>query len=76
MLLGAGRATKDDIIDFDAGITLVKKTGDRVEEGDVLALLHTSDESKVRAAEEAFLAAYTFSAEEPERIPLVYKILN
>ncbi len=76
MLLGAGRATKEDTIDFDAGITLIKKTGDRVEKGDVLALLHTSDEGRIRAAEEAFLNAYTFSEEEPEKIPLVYKILN
>jgi len=76
MLLGAGRATKDDVLDFDAGIVLVKKTGDRVNKGDTLALLYTSAEEKMRAAEEQCLSAYVISPEAPEKVPLVYKILN
>ena len=34
MLLGAGRATKDDIIDLAVGLVLNKKVGDKVEEGE------------------------------------------
>lgn len=41
MLLGAGRATKEDIIDPAVGIELVVKVGDAVEKGDVLAWLHS-----------------------------------
>lgn len=39
-LLGAGRQTKEDVIDFAAGVVLKKKTGERVEAGEVLAVLH------------------------------------
>jgi len=42
MLLGAGRETKDSKIDFNAGIILHKKIGDKVESGDVLATIHTN----------------------------------
>lgn len=40
MMLGAGRAKKEDVIDHAAGITLLKKVGDQVELGDTIALLH------------------------------------
>ena len=42
--LGAQRATKDDLIDLAAGLTLKKKVGDEVKEGDLLAILHTNKE--------------------------------
>lgn len=42
MKLGAGRATKDDVIDYTAGIVLNKKIGDVVQEGDTLAVIHTN----------------------------------
>jgi pyrimidine-nucleoside phosphorylase len=43
-LLGAGRLTKDDVIDFNAGIVLNKKIGDQVKPGDVLATLYTNQQ--------------------------------
>jgi pyrimidine-nucleoside phosphorylase len=41
--LGAGRERSEDVIDPGVGITLHKKVGDRVEEGDVLATVHFSN---------------------------------
>lgn len=41
MLLGAGRQQKDDQIDLAAGITLRKKTGDAVREGESLCVMHS-----------------------------------
>ena len=45
MLLGAGRKTKEDNIDFAAGITLNKKVGEKVCVGDTLCTLHTNLEN-------------------------------
>ncbi|UWV84384.1 pyrimidine-nucleoside phosphorylase [Mycoplasmopsis felis] len=42
MKLGAGRKTKEDSIDFEAGITINKKTNEKVEKGDVLFTLYSS----------------------------------
>lgn len=55
---GAGRATKEDVIDLSAGIYLNKKVGDKVEKGEVLATFYGNDANKVLAglqtAREAF----------------------
>ncbi|MCI1857581.1 MAG: pyrimidine-nucleoside phosphorylase [Sporolactobacillus sp.] len=40
MMLGAGRATKEDQIDFAVGIVLHKKVGDRIERGESLATIY------------------------------------
>ena len=76
MVLGAGRATKEEEIDFSAGIRLMKKTGDAVKKGDVLAVLHTSDEEKRQAGEERLLTALTVAAEAPLKRPLVAEIIR
>lgn len=46
LMLGAGRNKKDDNIDKGAGIVLLKKTGDKVKKGDIVARLYSSDENK------------------------------
>ena len=43
--LGAGRMTKDDVIDLGAGIRFMKKRGDPVRYGDVLCKLYVGKES-------------------------------
>ncbi|WP_017547728.1 pyrimidine-nucleoside phosphorylase [Salinicoccus carnicancri] len=44
-MLGAGRQTKDDVIDLAVGLMLEKKVGDRVEEGETLAVIHSNREN-------------------------------
>ena len=75
-LLGAGRMKKDDPIDYAAGIVLEKKTGDHVEAGDVLAWLHTNDESRLSGAEALYREALTWGEAKPERQPLIYGIVR
>ncbi len=65
VVLGAGRATLDDVIDPAVGITLLKKWGDPVAAGDELCRLHLR-ESRGRAEAEALLgAAYELGDEPP-----------
>ncbi|MFN2744874.1 pyrimidine-nucleoside phosphorylase [Bacillus sp. z60-18] len=45
MLLGAGRATKEDQIDLAVGIMLRKKVGDTVEKGEPLVTLYANREN-------------------------------
>lgn len=71
VLLGAGRETKDSVIDFGAGIVLRRNKGDYVNCGDPLATLYAADETKCAQAEKALLAAYTFGDEKPAEHPLV-----
>jgi len=76
VVLGAGRASKEDSIDCSAGIVLGKKTGDYVNAGDVLATLYTNDEQSLEAARNMYLEALSFSDIKPEAKPLVYKIVR
>ena len=76
LLLGAGRNTKEDKIDFAAGISLVKKTGDKVEKGDVIAVLYTSDESRLEAAAKRLIDATFIGDTKPEDVPLIYDIVE
>ncbi|HAR6244665.1 pyrimidine-nucleoside phosphorylase [Staphylococcus pseudintermedius] len=44
MMLGAGRQTKEDVIDLAVGLVLNKKVGDRVEEGESLLTIYANSE--------------------------------
>nr|MDH3175473.1 pyrimidine-nucleoside phosphorylase [Bacillus pumilus] len=54
MILGAGRATKEDEIDLSVGIMLNKKVGDRVEKGDSLVTLHANREDVANVVEKIY----------------------
>ncbi len=71
-ILGAGRQTKDDLIDYSIGIVLKKKIGDKVTAGEPLAVFHSNgDKEKIEAARNKFLAAFSFSPQKVESPKLV-----
>lgn len=75
MLLGAGRRAKDDAIDHAVGITLQKKRGDYAQKGEILAKIHSNTE-QAPESEKLIKQAYHFSAEPPEKTPLIYEIIQ
>ncbi|MDO8757066.1 MAG: thymidine phosphorylase [Elusimicrobiota bacterium] len=68
VLLGAGRAYKDQELDYGAGLELLKKTGDRVMKGEPLAILHAADHAKLDLGEREYRDALTLSSK-PVRRP-------
>ena len=74
--LGGGRKKKDDVIDHSAGIILIKKTGDSVKKGDVIAVLHTNDEKSLDSAIIDFESAVTIEEAPPQIKPLIYDIVE
>ncbi len=72
VMLGAGRSRKEDTIDPGAGIVLKKKYADRVEPGEVLAVLYASDEKLFLEAAAKLKEAYTIEEKIPEEKKLVY----
>ncbi len=74
MMLGAGRETKDALIDLSVGITVEKKVGDRVDEGDDLAFIYANSERNSEIANEVMKVvskAYDIKTEFIERPKLV-----
>lgn len=76
VLLGAGRDTKDAEIDPLAGILLYKKYGEYVKKGDLLALICTSDQSRLRPAGDLLFNVYTIGSQAPEMKKLVYAVVT
>ena len=75
LLLGAGRAGEKDEIDHSAGLILHKKTGDCINEGDILCELLTSTRDTV-SAQNAFYDAIEISSVPPEKKPLIYTTIR
>ena len=74
--LGGGRKTKDDKIDHTAGIILIKKTGDMVEKGEVIAKLYTNKENAIPTAEKDFLSAIEITGRKPAKQKLIYEVVR
>ena len=49
LLLGGGRKTADDVIDFSVGLSAIKKIGERVEEDEPLLLVHARSNQTLRS---------------------------
>lgn len=72
-VLGAGRKTKDDVIDHSIGIYLKKKIGDKVAVGEPLAVFYSDGEQeKIEPARKKFLGAYSFDSNRVDPRKLIH----
>ena len=77
VVLGGGRAKKEDAIDHSVGIVLHHKLGDGVSSGEPLCTLHYNSENQ--AAEAAALLAKSFHIEDDARRvrnPLIRRVIS
>jgi pyrimidine-nucleoside phosphorylase len=73
--LGAGRETKDDVIDHAVGVVCLKKEGDRVAAGEPVAEVHARTEQAAADAVEDLFHAYEFGPEPPRPRSIVLDVL-
>ncbi len=71
-MMGAGRRSKEDVIDLAVGIVMNKRIGDRVSKGESLAALHINTPDTVPAARQALLNAFTLGDTPVPKAPLLY----
>jgi pyrimidine-nucleoside phosphorylase len=69
--LGAGRIRAEDTVDHAVGFTRLAKVGERVEAGDVLGVVHASDEAKLAEARVCLEGAVKIGDAAPETAALV-----
>ncbi len=74
--LGGGRQKLGDTVDPAAGIVLHKKIGDRVEKGEVLAVLHSNRANTLREAMHLTRSAFRIEPSEIEKPRTVLKLLT
>lgn len=73
--LGAGRLTKEDQIDYTAGIVINKKINDYVKEGDLIATFYSSKVSDFKDLENEYLDCLNYSNEKIDT-KLIYGIVG
>jgi pyrimidine-nucleoside phosphorylase len=76
VLLGAGRARKEDPVDHAVGIVVHHKVGEKVDAGAPLFTLHANDLERLQHAREILLASHTWSAEPVEPLPLFLDVID
>lgn len=76
MALGAGRATKEDVIDPAVGVVLRKKVGDAVREGEAMADVHAADPGRAEAVAARVGAAYSIVRSRAPRRPLIHEVVG
>ncbi|PEJ53692.1 pyrimidine-nucleoside phosphorylase [Bacillus sp. AFS002410] len=74
MKLGAGRATKESVIDLAVGLMLNKKVGDAVKKGDSLVTVYSNTED-ISEVEKDLLENIKISSEKVEEPTLVYDLI-
>lgn len=75
LILGGGRETKESEVDLAVGIVLCRKTGEHVEKGEPLAMIHANDAKRAEEAKKRYLAACTIEEMAPERRRLIKGII-
>jgi len=74
--LGAGRLTKEDVIDHKAGIIFNKKLGDKINKGDVIAEFHTDRKNKFEDLKNKFYNIIKFNSEKPVKTKFIKQIID
>ena len=74
--LGAGRHTKDDIIDPKAGIVFYKKIGDLVGKKEIICELYSDSKNKIKSAEHMMIEALKFSRIKPIIPKLIKNVIH
>jgi pyrimidine-nucleoside phosphorylase len=74
MMLGGGRQKKDDQLDYAVGLTLSKKVGDEVHQGDTILTIHSNreDVSDVQQLIEANIAI----GDEAQPLTLIHEVVD
>jgi pyrimidine-nucleoside phosphorylase len=75
-MLGAGRATKEDVIDPAVGLVMKVRCGNLVRRGDVLCTMYVNDETNLSDSIALFKEAVMISDRVPEVPPMVYKVIT
>jgi pyrimidine-nucleoside phosphorylase len=70
-LLGAGRESPHDRIDYAVGVSEIKKVGTQVKQGEPLMMIHYNDEAKLEQSLEYFKNAYRLAPKRPTPPPLI-----
>jgi thymidine phosphorylase len=74
--LGGGRLTKDSALNYDVGVDQLRKPGEHVNRGDILARVHAVSAGLAKGALKRLGGAFQISRHKPRLRPLVAGIIG
>ncbi len=74
--LGAGRVTKEDVIDHAVGVVCRSKRGDELERGEPLATIHARDDVAAERAVAEVASCFRIGPEAPDPRPIVLDVVR
>lgn len=75
-MLGAGRATKADVIDPAVGLVMKVRCSDYVKAGDPLCTLYVNDEKNLESVIRLFQSAIEITEDKPDHQPMIYGVVT
>ena len=74
--LGAGRIKKEDIIDNQVGLIVNKKIGDKIEENEILGIIHSNSDISLKDNVENFKNCFEICDEYVEKPKVILEIMQ
>lgn len=76
MIIGAGRAKKEDNIDHAVGINIFRKVGEKVKKNEKIAEIYYNDDKNVEESKTMILDAFVLTAEKTEKPKAILEIIE
>ncbi|MBE5926993.1 MAG: pyrimidine-nucleoside phosphorylase [Lachnospiraceae bacterium] len=76
LALGGGRENKESNIDLSVGIKIIKKVSDSIKKDDIIAIVYSNDEYKLKIATEIIRNAYEYSDIPVQKDKLIKAIIT
>ncbi|HJT71598.1 MAG TPA: thymidine phosphorylase [Terriglobales bacterium] len=76
VILGGGRAKKEDSVDSAVGIVIHKKLADKVKAGDPLCTIHYNSETQGEQAAALLQKSFAVAADAPAKKTLVHRVIG
>lgn len=74
MILGGGRETKESVLDLSVGVEIVKKVGEKVSKGDIVAKIYGNSDEKINIAERMVTEAFSISSDKIEANKMIQSV--
>lgn len=75
-MLGAGRATKEDVIDPAVGLIMKVRCGKQIRKGETLCTLYVNDDTNLKEAKEHLYEAIHIERKKSEIRPMIYDVIT
>lgn len=76
MILGGGRETKESVLDLSVGVEIVKKVGEKVSKGDIVAKIYGNSDEKINIAERMVTEAFSISSDKIEANKMIQSVIT